>query len=88
MANLPKTEKCPYCGAERQIPMYAYAHWNDLFTVTCENKACGKTYSFFQGTTAEIVQRKKSKAELAGKDSGDSGEYGRHAGNDSTRAWL
>jgi uncharacterized CHY-type Zn-finger protein len=39
--------------------MYAYAHWNDVFTVTCES--CNKQFRFFQGHTS--VTRKPRRAE-------------------------
>lgn len=52
-----EVEKCPYCSNERPIPMYAYGHWDELFTVTCGS--CGKRYSFYQGNTAIMRQPRK-----------------------------
>lgn len=67
-----KTETCPYCGNERPIPIYAFAHWSDLFTVTCGNQACGKKYSFFKGETMVMPQPRKKRmgnAKRAGQES-------------------
>jgi hypothetical protein len=52
----PDIDKCPYCGTERKLPAYVYAHWTELFTVICENSECKKKYSFFQGHTDKLTQ--------------------------------
>jgi transcription elongation factor Elf1 len=54
---LPKNDKCPYCGSEHKLPVYVFAHWNDMFSVICED--CGKSYKLLKGKTWRTRQREK-----------------------------
>jgi hypothetical protein len=78
--TLPKTEKCPYCEAERKIPPYAYAYWDENFFVTCG--MCGKAYSF-SPTEAEIAELRAKGLHLSTSGGGwwyltGGDSYGRH----------
>jgi transcription elongation factor Elf1 len=64
-SETPKTFKCPHCETEHKIPMYAYAHWNDVFTVTCES--CNKQFRFFQGRTNLVRTRRRAEKGKVGR---------------------
>ena len=53
--TLPKGFTCD-CGREHKFPLYVYAHWNILLTMTCES--CSRTYEIQNGVALQIVQAK------------------------------
>lgn len=46
--------KCPHCKLDHRLPMCVFAHWSDVYTVTCENegdkKGCNKKFHLQEGT--------------------------------------